>query len=638
LRSVGHLDEYTRFYVSGWAANEDNVSDSVTIKITVNGHPYCSGKADIFRVGLESLFPNATGNYAFRTYFDPPLSLYVKNFVQVFVEGSDEPLTNGRFTIDAVPPPHVADVHSPANPLLISTSGRSGSTLLMSVLAKHPQIIVADKQPFEVEMLSYYAYALRALSAAGDHGASLRPDQITSVANRFSIGFNPFTSNEFRSNFQNVDLFDRFHNVYLPQRLATAFRAIVTDFYGHVAEDKNKWSPVYFAEKCLPEDEIRRAARFMFGRIKEIVLIRDLRDVVCSFMQHGKAGFRDVVDAQMSSAIQFQAIQAEGGDDVLFVKYEDLIGKPKATWSRIFLFLGLTPLSEPEMAAEALFHSHGTSATPLDSIGRWRRELSPEQLAACEKFSAFLLAFGYAGPDRPGAAADPAAQATPLARADLITQFESLGENCEFGLVQRQCGAEPLGLLRFTSAPLPKLLHALRTRFRGMGTPDNLLVELSANGREYLVHDRVFGFNYHAWVKQGEMPPDEIHAREVKRVPFLVRKLIEDLTLGEKIFVYHGMAPLTLTDAQALAQAVRAYGPGVTLWVELADAGHPPGHVEWVEAGLMKAYIQRFAPGEAAHDFVLEPWVELCERAVALKDSDHARARGPVVLGPSEPS
>jgi len=32
---------------------------------------------------------------------------------------------------------------------------------------------------------------------------------------------------------------------------------------------------------------------------------------------------------------------------------------------------------------------------------------------------------------------------------DLVLQFESIGDNCELGLVQRRAGSEPLGLLRF---------------------------------------------------------------------------------------------------------------------------------------------------------------------------------------------
>jgi hypothetical protein len=59
---------------------------------------------------------------------------------------------------------------------------------------------------------------------------------------------------------------------------------------------------------------------------------------------------------------------------------------------------------------------------------------------------------------------------------DLVLNFESIGDNCEFGLVQRMAGAEPLGLLRFSSTPLPLLVRALRARFDGLADPANVLV------------------------------------------------------------------------------------------------------------------------------------------------------------------
>src|SRR4029077_19430059 len=72
----------------------------------------------------------------------------------------------------------------------------------------------------------------------------------------------------------------------------------------------------------------------------------------------------------------------------------------------------------------------------------------------------------------------------------LMMRFESLGENCEFGLAQRRCGAEPLGLLRFASAPLPVLLAGLRGRFEGMGDPEQIDIQVSTNRQEYLVVDK----------------------------------------------------------------------------------------------------------------------------------------------------
>jgi hypothetical protein len=217
---------------------------------------------------------------------------------------------------------------------------------------------------------------------------------------------------------------------------------------------------------------------------------------------------------------------------------------------------------------------------------------------------------------------------------ELMLRFESIGENCEFGLVQRRCGAEPLGLFRFASAPLPKLLAGLAARFEGLSNPDNLEVKLSGNGREYLVTDKKFQLLYHAWVLADEMTAPEVHQREVRRLPLLSRKFLEDLNEAKKVFVYHGMEPLSEADANRLLAALRRYGPNTLLWVEMADAEHAPGSVAWQGEGLLKAFIDRFAPGENAHDLSLDCWVEICREAYRLCRVDAGVQRaGPVPAG-----
>ena len=203
--------------------------------------------------------------------------------------------------------------------------------------------------------------------------------------------------------------------------------------------------------------------------------------------------------------------------------------------------------------------------------------------------------------------------------SELMLKFESLGENCEFGLVQRRGGSEPLGLLRFSSTPLPKLLAALNARFEGLGKADRLKVELSSNGREYMVLDQTFGLYYHAWVMAGEREPEEVHRRELRRLPYLTRKLVDDLTGGEKIFVYRSMSRLADSQMLLLADAMRAYGDNTLLWMELAGPGHPPGSVEQIRPGLMRGYMDRFAPGANAHDFSFDCWMSVCRAALAAQ-------------------
>ena len=209
-----------------------------------------------------------------------------------------------------------------------------------------------------------------------------------------------------------------------------------------------------------------------------------------------------------------------------------------------------------------------------------------------------------------------ASDALPL--ADLALIFENLGENCEFGLVQRRFGSEPLGLLRFSSTPLLKLIDALDLRFEDLGRPDLVDVRASGSGKEYMVLDKKFGFLYHPWVNLGDASPKEIHARECGRLPFLVTKLIEDLEEGQKIFVYHGMQPLAELMVLRLVEALRRYSQATLLWVELADGDNPAGTVKELTPGLLKGYIDRFAPGENAHEISLEMWITICRNAYAL--------------------
>ncbi len=219
-------------------------------------------------------------------------------------------------------------------------------------------------------------------------------------------------------------------------------------------------------------------------------------------------------------------------------------------------------------------------------------------------------------PDNP-AAPPPTADTDPSDRA-MMLRFESMGENCEFGLAQRAAGAEPLGLMRFASTNLQRLLAALDAGFAGLGDPDKLQVEVSENGREYMVHDNVFGLHYHAWVKTEEMPAEDVHRREVRRMPFLIRKLTEDLEAAHKIFVRRERGDELASEAYPLLPALRRWGPNTLLYVRLADADHPPETVEWTEPGLLVGYISRFAPGSNAHDFLLDEWIAICRKAQAL--------------------
>lgn len=209
--------------------------------------------------------------------------------------------------------------------------------------------------------------------------------------------------------------------------------------------------------------------------------------------------------------------------------------------------------------------------------------------------------------------AEATREAADLLDDELVLQFESLGDNCELGLVQRQAGAEPLGLLRFSGTPLRNLLRGLNARFANIGDPAHIRVNVE-NG-EYMVKLTRYDFNYHAEVRVGEADPADIHRQQCKTVGFLARKLMEDLEEPGKILVFRQNEPLLAGDLIDLRAALNAYGPNRLLLVQEACPGHPPGSVIVIDERMMVGYVRRLAERHAVQDLDYHSWMQVLRRA-----------------------
>ena len=234
--------------------------------------------------------------------------------------------------------------------------------------------------------------------------------------------------------------------------------------------------------------------------------------------------------------------------------------------------------------------------------------------------------FRACAPGQP--AMTPTPPAAPMGDAELVLQFESLGDNCEFGLVQRFVGAEPLGFFRFNSASLPMLTRMLETEFHDIDNPEDIeLVRASPADTELIVQNRRFGYRYHTF--RHDPDPTEARKQQLKVIPFLRNKLLADLRAGEKIFVRKGAR--SIEEAAALARLMRRYGPTTLLWITPEDEANPRGSVRVLETGLMQGFMDRLAPPRDAYD--LSPtWLTVCRNAYAL----HAGGcpRGTTIMPP----
>ena len=279
----------------------------------------------------------------------------------------------------------------------------------------------------------------------------------------------------------------------------------------------------------------------------------------------------------------------------------------------------------------------------VEALARWsdaQQRFPDEQQFAHRIFEARLQsaeAQSAEASDNPVGEPQPGADPREATR-ELVMQFESLGGTglgCEFGMFQREFGAEPLGLLRWADMPYDGLIFALESRFDGVGAPEHTEVFVNReNSRpEYCTRDRR-GFMYmRAFVYEDEMPYERMSKQALRRLTFLKDKLIADLEAGGKIFVYRLTARnLSAAELARLHTAVRGYGDNMLLYVSYEESEHPNGTVELAAPGLMIGYTDRFkmtADGQLSASPPSASWLAICRNAHALfRDGQHTAEHG----------
>ena len=90
---------------------------------------------------------------------------------------------------------------------------------------------------------------------------------------------------------------------------------------------------------------------------------------------------------------------------------------------------------------------------------------------------------------------------------------------------------------------------------------------------------------------------------------------MEDAANADKIFVIKRMIPLRPEEVLPLYVALNELGQNWLLWAVQADETHPAGTVETLLPGLLRGYMDRFAPNENAPDLSLAVWAKVCEAA-----------------------
>jgi hypothetical protein len=242
--------------------------------------------------------------------------------------------------------------------------------------------------------------------------------------------------------------------------------------------------------------------------------------------------------------------------------------------------------------------------------------------------AALLPAALFAGPPGPAelhidGVGLPRYADAPAAGTTLFTRFESLGDDCEFGLVQRHFDADPQDLLRWGSTDAARLVLGLCRRFDGLGDPAATRLQWHADVAEYRLHDPRY-LSLHTWRSARiEDPAREaaLHLSSCARLRLLRRKLLDDIAAARRIFVFKTSRGATAPDhVFALHAALRGIGPAPLLCVALATDPAGIGQVEQIGDGLYLGHIDRFSRTDIAY----AAWHSICAATAALVDGHSA--------------
>jgi hypothetical protein len=300
-------------------------------------------------------------------------------------------------------------------PLIVNTIGRSGSTLLVTQLSSHPEVVAFSPFVKDARVATYWINVLQDLSEPASFLSAFDPDDLD--APRWWLG----SGNAARLGDPEVEQWMGSEAI---DSLAGVCASRIETFYRHLAGTGG--TPRYFVEKSQPHHLVSDLLAELYPAAREVILVRDFRDMLCSVIAfsrkrgfeafgRGEGGDTEYVRTNLlqSATALAQRLQSTSAQPHL-IRYEDLIQAPKNTFSELLAYLGLD--SDPDLVEETLDRAsestvsmqhpgsgeqvdllaHRTTPDPAASIGRWREDLPDEIAEICnEVLGPLLVKFGY---------------------------------------------------------------------------------------------------------------------------------------------------------------------------------------------------------------------------------------------------
>jgi hypothetical protein len=292
-------------------------------------------------------------------------------------------------------------------PLMVTTLGRSGSTLLMALLSLHPQVAAFHPATYDSRP---FAYQLEAALGMASPASRMRLLDSAVQGDAWWLGQASVPLEALQR------LEEPVRELLLGAPVERLLRSAVDEAAAFAAElgaAQERTDVRYAAEKTGPA-HLPRLMRELCADGREIFLVRDFRDVIASMLafnaKRGYAAFgREHVDSdeqfvrwQAGIAAALAAGWRERRDGALLVRYEELVADVPAVLAQILEFLELD--GGPSLVdgivdgAQAQLDriQHRTSPDASASSGRWAKDLPPAlRELANEAFAGPLQELGY---------------------------------------------------------------------------------------------------------------------------------------------------------------------------------------------------------------------------------------------------